>query len=119
MSFLRAILAAVVVGLFTFTAHADEASDKADLARIEGELGSILVKSDAAAFESKLAADWKVVLADGAMMTRQEIVSYIKSGRLRFSAYTVDELDSRIYGDVAVVIGVDTSRGAWDGQEFS
>ncbi len=115
----RALVTIFIFELFAFIARADEASDKTELIQFEKDLASILVKSDLAGLEDKLTADWKLVLAEGDLMTREQLVKNIKSGKLRFSAHSVDELDIRIYGDAAVVIGIAVSKGAWEGEEFN
>lgn len=114
----RALGAILAFALFASIARADEASDKTALIQLERDLASALVKSDLAGLEEKLTADWKIVLSEGAIMTREELVQYMKSGKLKFSASSVDELDIRVYGDAAVVVGISISKGTWDGQAF-
>jgi hypothetical protein len=115
----RALATIFTFGFLAFIVRADEASDKTELIQFEKDLASILVKSDLAGLEDKLTADWKLVLADGDLMTREQLVKKIKSGNLRFSAHSVDELDIRLYGDAAVVIGIAVSKGEWEGEEFN
>jgi ketosteroid isomerase-like protein len=62
--------------------------------------------------------DWKVVLGEGTVMTADQILVPLKEGKLKFSSFTVEDLDIRIYTDTAVVIGINHTKGEWDGQEF-
>ena len=111
-------LAALLGGL-TFSALSGETEDRAELKKMEEQMTELLAKNDIDALLPLLSTDWKLVLADGNMMTRTQLSDLIKSGKLRFSADRVDEMDVRLYGDAAVIIGITSSRGAWEGSEFS
>ncbi len=112
-------LAAPLVALSPFAAIADEASDKAELMRLEKASGKALAGNDVATFEKVLAADWKIVTTAGTVMTRAELIETMKSGKLKFEHYEVDQLDIRVYGDTAVVIGRDKAQGSWEGEAFT
>ena len=109
------------VALLAFTAFAfgGEAEDRAELTRLEETMATLLVKNDVPALEAMLAKDWKLVLAEGIVMSRDELLGTLKSGKLKFSADSAEQLDIRLYGDTAVVIGISRSRGSWEDQPFS
>jgi hypothetical protein len=104
--------------LCSWSALADEAADKAALAKFENDFGTILARNDGIGFDEKLTPDWKMILSDGTVMTRDELLRSVKSGKLKFTAHSVAELDVRVYGDAAVVIGVGNSKGTWESEPF-
>ena len=108
-----------LLAALTFTVAAVRADDQQQLTRIENAFASSLAKNDAAAFRALLADDWKIVMGEGSVMTVEQIVTPLRDGKLHFSTFTVGELDVRVYGDTAVVIGTNESKGEWDGQEFT
>ena len=95
------------------------ADDAQELTRIEIAQADALAKGDGAAFRALIADDWKVVLGEGSVMTADQILNPLKEGKLKFSSFTVEDLDIRIYKDAAVVVGIDRTKGEWDGQEFT
>ena len=113
------LLAVLACGFVGWSALGDEGKDKADLAKFENDFAVILVKNDTAALEGKLAADWKLILSDGTVLTRDELVKAIKSGKLKVTTDSVMDLEVRVYGDAAVIIGISDSKGLWDGQTFT
>lgn len=115
----HSFLLVLACGFVGWSAFGDEATDKADLAKFENNFAVILVKNDTAALEEKLAPDWKLILSDGTVMTRDELLKAIKAGKLKMTADSVSDLEVRVYGDAAVVIGISDSKGLWDGQPFT
>jgi hypothetical protein len=98
---------------------ASEAEDRAELTRIEEQMAALLVKHDPAGLEPLLAADWKLVLSEGGIMSRNQLLDALKSGKLKFTADSAEQLDIRFFADTAIVIGITNSRGTWEGEEFS
>lgn len=109
-------LALVICAVSSFSG---EAEDRAELTRIEEQMAALLVKHDPAGLEPLLAADWKLVLSEGAIMSRNQLLDALKSGKLKFSSDSAEQLDIRFFADTAVVIGITNSRGTWEGEEFS
>lgn len=101
-----------------WSALADEIADKAALSKFENDFGPILARNDSVGLEERLTPDWKLILSDGSVMTRDELLKSMKSGKLKFTAHSVAELDVRVYGDAAVVIGVGNSKGTWEMEPF-
>ena len=98
---------------------ADSEDVKKDLARLAGEFAAALAKNDVPGVLSRLSEDWKVVLAEGHVMDRVELGKALESGKLKFSAYTVSDLDVRIFGEAAVIVGRGNSKGSWEGNDFT
>ena len=100
-------------------ARADDAAAKAEVTKAEQELTDALTKGHGELLEQKLAPDWKYVASDGSLMSRAEIIKAVKSGALKFEQHAIAELDVRVFGEAAVVVGTSTSRGTWEGESFA
>ena len=109
----------ILLAVVLFAVLPVRADDTQQLTRIENAFAEALAKNDAAAFRALIADDWKVVMGEGSVMTADQILNPLKDGKLKFSSFTVDELDVRIFGDAAVVIGTNHTKGEWDGQDFT
>jgi ketosteroid isomerase-like protein len=111
------ILSAAALGLGL---TADTSTDvKSEITKSEKAMEAAVKANDAGKFAEYLAPDWKLVGDGGDVMQKDEIIQAMKSGKLKFTSYRVGEMDVRVYGETAVVIGIDDSEGAWDGDSFS
>ncbi|MDB6151167.1 MAG: hypothetical protein JWQ44_2615 [Chthoniobacter sp.] len=99
--------------------RAGEAEDKAELTKLESALSRMLIANDATALESRLAADWKLVGSDGAIVSRADLLKFFEGGKMKFTSYEATDLDVRVYRDAAVVIGRVRFSGAWNGDDFT
>ncbi|HSI10938.1 MAG TPA: nuclear transport factor 2 family protein, partial [Chthoniobacter sp.] len=99
-------------------ARADEATDKAQLTEIEKQSATALVSADFQLLGSIFAEDWILVGPAGEVMTRRFIFEQLRSGDLKFTGYELGDMEIRIFGDTAVVVGRGTPRGEWNGQKF-
>ncbi len=106
--------AVLLVGQVT---RADEAADKAQLQEIEKRSAASLVNGDFQALGGIFAEEWTLV-SDGQVLSRQQIFAQLKSGELKFNSYDLGELDIRVFGDTAVVIGRGNPHGEYRGQKF-
>jgi ketosteroid isomerase-like protein len=60
---------------------------------------------DATALESLWADDLEVAVPRMPVMTKIQVLSFARSGRMKFLHYTTSDLRIRVYGDAAVVTG--------------
>jgi uncharacterized protein (TIGR02246 family) len=112
-------LPTLVALLLPFTAlHADEAADKEQVRALEKSCVATLLKGDPKSLADIFSEDW--ILVDGAGQThkRDEIFKTLSSGELKFFAYDLGDMDIRIIGDTAVVIGHGHPRGQIHGEMF-
>jgi len=109
---LLALLLAVV------GARADEAADKKEVLRLAEQFADAIEKNDATAVGHALAEDWTIVLGNGELMSREQLLKAISGGKLKFSKYDVSSLQVRLEGDAAIVIGIGESEGQWEGTSF-
>jgi ketosteroid isomerase-like protein len=108
-----------LVSLFPLAICAGETEDRAELKTTEERMSALLARNDIDALLLHLSPDWKLVVSDGTLLTREQLSGIMKSGKLQFTADSVEEMDIRLYTDVAVVVGITRSKGSWEGNEFS
>jgi uncharacterized protein (TIGR02246 family) len=99
-------------------ARADEAADKEQIRDLEKQCVAALLKGDPAPLAEIFAEDWVVVDEAGDVHKRDDIFEELKSGELKFYAYDLGEMDVRLAGDTAVVIGHGHPRGKFKGEFF-
>lgn len=114
------LFAAVLLSLSMIgrVACADEATDKAQLREIETRTAAALVNANFQALGSVFAEEWTLIGSEGQILTRQQIFEHLRSGELKFSAYELGEMDIRIFGDTAVIVGHGNSHGEFKGEKF-
>ena len=112
------LLALFTVLLLCRVASADEAADKEQIQEIEKRCAAALVSGDFQALGGIFAEEWMLVGGEGQVMSRQQIFGQLRSGDLKFSSYAMGELDVRIFGDTAVVIGHGNPHGEYHGEKF-
>ena len=113
-------LAALAALFLSLTAvHADQTADQSELLRIENTGAAAIVAGDLKALGEFFSADWKIVDTAASTMDREQLFKAMKDGTLTFSSYEQSELEVRIYGDAAVVIGIGKSKGAWKSDAFT
>lgn len=111
------VLILFLVLLVGQAARADQAADRAQLQEIEKRCAVSLVNGDFKALGDIFAEEWMLV-SDGQVLSREQIFAQLKKGELQFSAYELGELNVRVFGDTAVVIGRGNPHGEYRGQKF-
>ena len=113
-----ALIASSALLLSLSAAHADPATDQTELLRLEKEGVTAIVAGNLKALGDFFAPDWKMVSSDATMMNREQLFGAMAAGLLKFASYEQSELEVRVYGDAAVVIGTGKSKGEWKGESF-
>lgn len=119
MKTIPALLAALALLLSVSGVRAGETADKAELVRVENATVAALVMHDAKALTTFLAPDWRIVTADASVMTREALLKDLDAGTLKFESYKISDLDVRLYGDAAVVIGHGDAKMEWKGEPMA
>jgi ketosteroid isomerase-like protein len=78
-----------------------------------------IVRKDRAAIESNMAEDFRQIDGAGNVETKTSFVEGILSERLEIDPYTVEDIDVRLYGDVALLSGRTRMTGRFDGGPFA
>lgn len=99
-----------LTALFLLTActHLNSAPPDS-IEQVERRRFAAMVAQDVATLEPMLAEELRYVHSNGQLENKPQFIETIRSGRLRYLAITVQELDVRTYGDVAVLDGLLTA----------
>jgi ketosteroid isomerase-like protein len=114
-TFLSTVLSLVVL----VSAGVRAAEGNAEFTALEEKMSDALIKGDVAAFAKTVVDDWRIVLGDGKTLTLAQVKEALSSGTLKIRSVKLSELEVRIYGDTAVVIGLNQTDGSWDGEDFN
>ncbi len=77
-----------------------------------------LLGRDCEALESILADDYVFIEPTGAVVSKSELVSQVRSGALVYESIEVAESTVRIYGETAVLTDRSMTKGNYEGFEF-
>jgi len=94
--------------LLTACAQLNSASPET-VEQVERSRFAAMVAQDVATLGPMLAEELRYVHSNGQLETKPQFLETIRSGRLRYRAIAVQELDVRTYDDVAVVSGLLTA----------
>ncbi len=75
------------------------------LMQMDRDWNSAHVKNDAATLNRIAADSFMFVAPNGTVQNKSSYVSDITSGRLKFTALDSDEMNTRIYGNTAILMG--------------
>jgi ketosteroid isomerase-like protein len=91
---------------------------KAELTRIADDWDKAIVAKDTAAIANNMAQDFRQINSSGEVKTKSSFVKDLTSENISIDPYTVDDLDVRIYGDVALLSGTTRMTGREEGRPF-
>ena len=86
-----------------------------EVLRLEQTLDQAFLKKDRATFEPMLAEDYVYIHSNGSMTNKAQEIAESMSADAKWTASKLDNLRVRIYGDVAVVTGIQTLTGSAKG----
>lgn len=89
------------------------------ITQIEHDWGKALVKRDQAVIDRITAPDWTMTAPDGFLQTKAEVDAEMKSGAVKFESFKIEELKVRVYGDTAIVHGLETEKSSYKGKDIS
>lgn len=77
-----------------------------------------IVRKDMPAVAANMAPDYRHIRDNGAVSDGAGFLAFIGSPKLVIHPYKVDDLDVRLYGDVALLSGTTRMTGSYDGAPF-
>ena len=86
-------------------AAAAPTQDLAPFTQLESQWNDAHLQGDAEALDRLWADELRVVVPRMTPLSKAEALSFLRSGRMKFSRYETSELGVRVYGDTAVVTG--------------
>ena len=90
-----------------------------EIKKLEQDRNEALVHGDAAALDRLNSADYTVVNEWGHVLTKAQILDGFKSGAIKFESREQSDLNIRVYGNTAVVIGRVVEKGTQNGKSMS
>jgi ketosteroid isomerase-like protein len=118
--FVGAALAAVVFAAgLSLAEEKKQSSDEKILAQLEQQWADALVKRDQAVIDRITAPDWMLTDPEGNLTTKAQADTDLKSGTVAFESFKTDELKVRVFGDTAVVHGLETEKSKYKDKDTS
>jgi uncharacterized protein (TIGR02246 family) len=91
-----------------------------ELVELEQRLAQAWIKGDREFIEALLSPDWTVTDPSGQVLTRQRVLDEtFGTADRRIVSMTVDDLEVRSLGEVAIVTGRTRATGSYRGEEAS
>jgi len=84
-----------------------------ELAQIEQKIVKAWLEGDRKTIESILAPDWSVIDLTGSLLTRAQVLQELGSGERKVEAGSVDDVNVRLFGNIAIVTGRSTLTGTY------
>jgi len=103
--FVAWILTAALLATEGAATDQPDASDRTELARLEGVWNEAQLHGDADALGRLWADDLVVTVPRMQVVERAEALAMARSGRIRFERYETSDIRVRVYGDSAIVTG--------------
>ncbi len=100
-----ALAAPLLSLLFLAVAAAAKPDTDQEFIRLEQVWNQAHLDNDAAVLETLWADDLTVMVPGMAAMGKSDALSFVKTGRMKFSRYETTELKVRSFGDTAIVSG--------------
>ncbi len=121
---LAAVLALAVPSLALCETEKKEKESKADrvedkIIKMEHDWADALEKSDLATIDRLVDPDWTLVDPAGALVTKAQSDADIKSGALKIESFKIEDLKVKVYGDTAIVWGLETEKSTYKGKDTS
>jgi ketosteroid isomerase-like protein len=90
-----------------------------ELTQIEHQLVKAWIDGDRKTVDSILASDWSVIDLTGHVLTKTQVLQEIGSGDRRIESGSVDDLNVRMFGEIAIVTGRSFLSGTYQGKRAS
>jgi ketosteroid isomerase-like protein len=91
-----------------------------ELNELEQRLVKAWIDEDRETVNAILADDWSVIDPGGQVLNKAQVLKEgFESGVRKIESGTIDEVQVRLYGEVAVVTGRTNANGSYQGNSFS
>ena len=118
---MRLLAFGLASGLLTAHMWAQSAQPRGDhsaIEELEQRLAAAWVNGDRAFIDGLLADDWTVIDPSGRVLTKRQVLDEaFASADRRIDAMTIDEVQVRMVGGVAVATGRTRASGSYRGQQ--
>jgi ketosteroid isomerase-like protein len=111
------VCVAVLVFGVAILAKTQTESVEQELMRLENEWAGAAVEHDAITIDKMVADDFIDTTSNATVLTKAQMLEYIKSYKEEVISFVTDEWKVRIYGDAAVVNARNTIKIQFEGKE--
>jgi uncharacterized protein (TIGR02246 family) len=94
-------------------------STEQQIKALEEERNRAILSGNAAAMDRMTADDYTFITLRGELRTKSEILKGFQSGSFKYESREISDLNVRVYGDTAVVVGRSIQKGAENGKDYS
>jgi uncharacterized protein (TIGR02246 family) len=94
-------------------------STEQQIKALEEERNQAILSGNASALERMTADDYTFITLRGELRTKSEILKGFQSGSFKYESREISDLNVRVYGDTAVVVGRSIQKGAENGRDYS
>ena len=113
------LMATMVAGVAQYKTDSYFARDEQALLKVERQWAEALEREDAAALEKILAPEYTMVDAIGVTANRSETINQVRSGALKFDAFSTSEVKVRVFQGGGVVTGRAKTKGKFQQTDIS
>ena len=98
---------------------ADPAADRATLIQQADAWDQAIVRKDLAAISANMADDFRQIRSNGDLVDKATFLRDITSPELKIDPYQVEDLEVRLFGEVALLTGHTHMQGSYAGAAFT
>lgn len=104
------------VGL-SFEQRTQSSAFETELRKLNNDVAQMQVRKDAASAERLLADEYLFIQADGLVSNKAQNVEILRSPDFECQALTTDDVQVRVYGNTALVIGLAHFKATYKGED--
>ena len=119
MKYLSVFALVLAMPVFVHTTEAASSDDKTAITKLEQEWPAAIVKKDSAKMLGMGTPDCCFTVSSGEIVPLKNLVADITSGGYAVQSMHIDDLKVRVYGDSAVVFGLETEKSRYKGKDSS
>ncbi len=102
-----------------FAQNTDNAKVEKIFAQLEDDWAVANVHADQIALDRILAPEWTYTDIDGNVVSKAQMYAEMKAGVGKVTSVTNDEVKVRVFGDTAIVSGLETEKSNYKGKDTS
>jgi uncharacterized protein (TIGR02246 family) len=108
---------AVAAPMFVRATETTDASDKATITALENDWLKAFIQKDEAKMLSLISPDCWLIDSQGNRATRESLIADLKSGVYAVQSMHMDDIQVRVMGGWAIVLGLETEKSQTKGED--
>lgn len=111
--YFAAIVCFGLIAAVSVWAQKPSAKVEAELIKLQNDWATARIKRDVAFLEKFYAKEFDIIALDGNLVTREADIANFASGDLKPETVTNEEMKVSLYGDTAIVTGIEYVKGTY------